>query len=70
MTFDHILVHDTQHVAAHQSVAIGSSDTRKIVDNFLLPMAETPMQGKHDAIPRNTLKHDAEKVFKKIKSLF
>jgi len=69
IAFDHILVHDTQEVSPDQCVAIGMSDTHKIIDNFLLPTIHTLQQGKYDTIPRNTLRHDAVKVLKTIKSL-
>jgi len=67
--FDAILVHDRQGVSDDQSVWSGSDDTRKIIDNFLVSTIELPKQGKFDSIPRNTLKHDAEKVLKTIKAL-
>lgn len=69
ISFDHILIHDTQWVMAEQSVAPGWEDTQKIIDNFLITTNDTSKQGKYDAIPRNTLKHDAEKVLKTIKDL-
>jgi hypothetical protein len=69
ITLDHILVHDTQGVAVHQSIAIGCPDTRKIIDNYLLTTTEIAKQGKFDSIQRNTLKHDAKKVLSTIKNL-
>jgi uncharacterized cofD-like protein len=66
---DTILVHDMSWILSQESVGIGREDTRKIVDNFLLPATERATQGKFDSILRNTLKHDAEKVLEKIKAL-
>lgn len=66
---DSILVHDMSWIASHQSVDTGHEDTRKIIDNFLAPTTEVAKQGKLDSIPRNTLKHDAEKVLQAIKTL-
>jgi hypothetical protein len=68
--FDAILVHDGQGIADERSVWCGSDDTHKIIDNFLLQTHEVVQQWKFDSIPRNTLKHDAEKVLKTIKSIF
>ncbi len=58
-----------QGIVADQRVAIGREDGRKIIDNFLAPTIATPQQGKLDSIPRNILKHDAEKILKIIKNL-
>lgn len=69
IALDHIFIHDMQNVDFHQSIAVGSQDARKIIDNFLLPTTEVVKQGKLDSIPRNTLKHDAEKVLNTIKNL-
>lgn len=69
VTFDHILIHTTDGISVCQSVGVGIPDTRKIIDNFVIPSAPKAVQGKLDSIPRNTLKHDAEKVLSIIKKL-
>lgn len=66
--FDHILVHQSDKDNA-QTVLSGMYDPRKIYENLLLPPCDDPRQGKYDSIPRNVLKHDAEKVLQIIKSL-
>lgn len=69
ISFDHILVHNTLWIMVEQIVKTGGENTRKIIDNFLAITNETSRQGKYDAIPRNTLKHNAEKVLKTIKDI-
>lgn len=47
----------------------GDTHPKKIMGNFLLANTDIPQQGKFDTIPRNTLKHNAEKVLEIIKNL-
>ncbi len=69
ISFDHILIHKNSWIIDKKSVEPGSLDTRKIIDTFLLENTEASRQWKFDTIPRNTLKHDAEKVLNIIKNL-
>lgn len=68
ISFDHILVHQSDNHPIN-SVVPGESDARKIYADILVRSQEEPKQGKYDSIPRNTLKHDAEKVLKIIRKL-
>jgi hypothetical protein len=58
-----------QDIVADQRVAIGREDGRKMTDNLLIPTTAIPKQGKLDSIPRNILKHDAEKILSTLKNL-
>jgi len=64
-----VLVHDGTGVEEKLRVAVGKDDARKIVANFLSDVSSVK-KGKFDSIPRNTLRHNAEKVLQTIQSLF
>lgn len=65
ISLDFILAHDTSGIDKSLQVPIGRSDTRKIIADFLKTPSGTT-KNKFDSIPRNTFKHDAEKVLSTI----
>ena len=68
INIDKILVHDGTWVDENQRVAVGKNSPQKIVDNFLSDIPSTK-KSKFCSIPRNTLRHNAEKVLQTIKSI-
>ncbi len=65
---DIIVVHNGTNVAEEIRVPVGVDSPQKIVDNFLSDTSHVGA-GKFDSIPRNTFKHNAEKVLQTIKKL-
>jgi len=66
---DRILVHDGTGIDEKLRVAAGKNNPKKIIDNFLSDIPSIK-KSKFCSIPRNTLRHNAEKVLQTIKSIF